>query len=91
MDSQPAGGRRGLSEPYLEPLARMSGIDRLLRRASILSGKGERRTDLQNKQLRRLKPIIGEYFDAQLTQHERVRRRILQADAKYLEKKLGFV
>ncbi len=71
-------------------IERMSGINRLLRRSSILHGKRSCRplTPFERRQLDRLKAAIGPYFAAQETPEELKKHEELTAKIHYLQHKL---
>lgn len=68
---------------------RISGINRLLRRSSILLGKRSQRklTATEQKQFDKLRSVIRAYFDAmyspeELAEHKRVRVEIARLQRK---------
>ncbi len=69
-------------------MGRKSGINHLLRRASILHGKGEQRTAAENRQLSKLKLIIGGHFDSLLPPDVQKRYADMAVEIAYLEEKL---
>ena len=76
--------------PPRDPSERISGINRLSRRASMLLGKRSFRklTATEQRQLDKIGPLIGAHFDAKFSPEELAAHKQLREDIARLERKL---